>query len=174
MVAGTSYLPDPDRYESYVFARYFPVWGWASWSRAWSAYDFRMAGWQRMKASGGLDGVLGSRGLERWLSGAFDAVQGGTVDTWDFQWVHALLRQNALCAIPRVNLVTNIGLEGTRGAGSTVGMPSQELVPPFVEPPTFLPDVAYESRLYEEFLRAPRGRQLREQTITRVRRVLRA
>ncbi|MGC1799486.1 MAG: hypothetical protein WA701_03795, partial [Solirubrobacterales bacterium] len=39
-LAGRSWSP------SYYFSRYAHVWGWASWRRAWSDYDFEMTAWR--------------------------------------------------------------------------------------------------------------------------------
>jgi hypothetical protein len=175
MIGGTNYFPDAAREESYFFSRYFPVWGWAAWARAWRSYDYEMRTWPTVRAQNGLEAYYSSAGLARWMSDAFDAVQRGEVDTWDFQWVHACVAENGLCATPRVNLVTNIGFEGTRALGDGVGMPSEELdVEKLVGPATFIPDGGYEHRLFEERLRSSRRDVFKQQALGGLSRARRA
>jgi hypothetical protein len=170
MIAGTNYISDPERRESYFFSRYFAVWGWAGWRRGWQHYDFEMAGWPSVRERGGFGGLICTPGVTEFLHDAFDRVYAGEIDTWDFQWVYACLVGASLCVVPRVNLVSNIGVSGTHGEG---GSSADLQVHPLdsgalVHPDTMVPDRAYESLLYERFLRTPeppgRWRRLRDLT----------
>jgi hypothetical protein len=74
-----------------------------------------------------------------------------------------------------VNLVTNIGFEGTRALGDGVGMPSEELdVEKLVGPATFIPDGGYEHRLFEERLRSSRRDVFKQQALGGLSRARRA
>ena len=117
MIAGTNYFSDPARRESYFFSRYFAVWGWAGWRRAWEHYDYEMASWPSISERGGFAGLICNPGVLEYLHDAFDRVHAGEVDAWDLRWVHACLMQASLCVVPRVNLVSNVGISGTHGAG---------------------------------------------------------
>ena len=105
------------RSPSYYFSRYPHVWGWACWRRAWIQYDFEMTRWRD-----GDDSVL-----ERFADPAerefwrrtWDQVARGDIDTWDYQWAQACLRRDGLAAMPRANLVSNIGFG--EGAHHTSG-----------------------------------------------------
>jgi len=101
------------RSPSYYFSRYAHVWGWASWRRAWNHYDFEMRAWRD-----GDDSVLDKfddpAEREFWRR-TWDEVAGGEIDTWDYQWAFVCLARGALSAMPRGNLVSNIGFgEGAR------------------------------------------------------------
>jgi hypothetical protein len=100
---------------SYHFSRYMHVWGWASWRRAWRHYDVDMAEWPLLREGRWPRDVFGGRvaasGWRHW----FDLTHAGRLDTWDYQWLFAILRRGGLVATPNVNLVRNIGA----GVGAT-------------------------------------------------------
>jgi hypothetical protein len=156
MIAGTNYFSDPARTDTYFFSRYFAIWGWASWARAWRSYDVTMAGWPRVRADGVLEALFGEPGLAGYLTDAFDLVHRGEVDTWDLQWFYAGVVSHGLSVVPAVNLVSNIGFSGTRVPGSNLGMATHPVsVDTLHHPETFVPDVVYERRLYRERLGPP-------------------
>jgi hypothetical protein len=39
--------------------------------------------------------------------------QAGQIDTWDYQWVFSIWKNNGLCITPNHNLITNIGFDET-------------------------------------------------------------
>lgn len=99
---------------SYLFSRYAPVWGWATWRRAWAHYDGEMRDWPALRGEW-LERALGDpRGAAYWRT-LFDLVYDGRIDTWDWQWNLACWRARGLSALPNVNLVENVGF----GAGAT-------------------------------------------------------
>ena len=50
MISGTNYIGDnDDSEESYFFSKYFAIWGWATWRRAWKNYDVSMREWPGWK-----------------------------------------------------------------------------------------------------------------------------
>src|SRR5712691_1210425 len=62
MISGTNpsaHLAPPDG-ESYFFSRYYYIWGWATWRRAWQLYDREMTAWPAMRRSGWLKAKVGS------------------------------------------------------------------------------------------------------------------
>lgn len=95
--------------QSYYFSRFGPIWGWASWRRAWQAYDVEMASWDEMKNSGHLRELCPEPFEAGWRREVLDAVSRCKVDTWDYQWAYAKLRCGGLSIVPAVNLVSNIG-----------------------------------------------------------------
>ena len=94
---------------SYYFSRYMHVWGWATWRRAWRYFDTDLRSWQLMRNTDWLSTVLENQNLVRFWKSQFDAVFTKRLDTWDYQWQHAIWLQNGLVATPNVNLVSNIG-----------------------------------------------------------------
>lgn len=120
MISGCSFIGDPAQQADYVFSRYLHVWGWASWRRAWQHYDVDMAGWPGRAASARLVQVLGGRAdvIAYWTS-AFDAVQRGDIDTWDYQWVYSSWMADMLAIMPNGMLIDNLGYGD--GATHTAG-----------------------------------------------------
>ncbi len=123
---------------SYYFSRLMHVWGWASWRRAWSHYDLRMARWPELRSSSWLLDLLGDRATARAWGSIFDRVHAGEIDTWDYQWVFAIWVRHGLVVTPNVNLVSNIGAGAeathTKDAGPWFGMPVEAMDFPLTHP----------------------------------------
>ena len=94
---------------SYYFSRYMRCWGWASWRRAWAFYDVGMSTYEAFRRQNQLAHIVESRSMRRFWRLTFDAVAAGRISTWDFQWAYAIFAQGGLCAVPNVNLVSNLG-----------------------------------------------------------------
>jgi hypothetical protein len=153
MIGATNYFPDPARDADYFFSRYFPIWGWASWSRAWANNDLNMRDWPAVRDSGALAGLYPEPGMAGYLTDVLDRVHRGEIDTWDLQWFYSCMVNHGLAVVPTVNLVSNIGYEGTRAPGENVGMPTSSLAADHLRHPrVMVPDFAYEGRLYRERL----------------------
>lgn len=118
MIGGTNYLVDRLQVpESYVFSRYFPIWGWASWRRAWRQYDLSMQNWPRFRKEGQLRGFYADRYMRRFLTSSFDGAYSGRINTWDIQWFFACLFNNGLSIVPSRNMISNIGTVGAHASG---------------------------------------------------------
>lgn len=100
---------------SYYFSRFAHVWGWASWRRAWRNYDVSMDEWPTLRAEGWLRSLWEDPRAVTYWTNVFDAVHAGRIDTWDYQWLFAVWKNNGLAAVPQVNLVSNLGF----GPGAT-------------------------------------------------------
>jgi hypothetical protein len=120
MVGGTNYLIDrlamPD---SYLFSRYFAIWGWATWRRAWQRYDRTMEHWPRLRGEKQLSSLYSQHFMVRHLTRLFDTVFSGRLDTWDVQWFYSCLFNNGLSIVPGMNLISNIGVYGTHTGADT-------------------------------------------------------
>jgi hypothetical protein len=101
--------------DSYYFSRYNPVWGWASWRRAFAPYDATMRRWPELRDARWLEQVLDSRAQVQYWTTVFQDCFDGRIDTWDYQWVFASWLHDMLAVVPNRNLVRNIGF----GAGAT-------------------------------------------------------
>jgi hypothetical protein len=126
------------RQESYYFSRYIHVWGWASWSRAWKAYDVNMSLWPLVRDNGYLNGLIpNDHSLSYWYN-ILQEVYDGKVDTWDYQWTFSCWAQGMMSIIPGVNLISNIGFGESAthtGAESSVSnMPTEAMQFPLTHP----------------------------------------
>jgi len=114
-IAGASFLASPPADgSSYHFSNSTHVWGWASWRRAWTHYQFAMTAWPTWKQTSLPSSVPDPR-VRRSVTGLYDKVYAGLVDTWDVQWEFACRLNGGLGIVPSVNLVSNIGF----GIGAT-------------------------------------------------------
>ncbi|MEU7811073.1 hypothetical protein [Pseudonocardia sp. NPDC049154] len=94
--------------KSYVSSRTSPTWGWATWARAWAAYDPAMSAWSTPE---------GRRAVRRrlpfveylLLRRRFDSVVAGDLRAWDFAWAFAMLYRGGLSLVSVRNVVTNVG-----------------------------------------------------------------
>lgn len=171
MIGGTNFLGGglaPEVTESYVYSRYFPVWGWASWRRAWARYDFAMSGWPALRDADALWSFYSQPFMREYMAALFDLVHSGRIDTWDVQWFHGCLFDNALSVIPRRNLVSNIGLTGAHTTSYDARdheLPVFPLEPGgLVAPRWFRPEARYDRTFFVRNFRRRRriGRRVRD------------
>lgn len=99
--------------ESYYFSRYpHPMWGWATWKRAWAKYDLQLNRWPEIRDRKLFDQYFPSMRERYYWESIFQyAVYEGKVDTWDWQWFYSMWVNSGLCVTPAHNLVRNIGLD---------------------------------------------------------------
>ncbi|MCW7493186.1 hypothetical protein ND861_10920 [Leptospira sp. 2 VSF19] len=93
--------------ESYYFSKYFHIWGWASWRRAWEGYELRT--FDKVEIENTVNSIFKSK-KERafWVKQITNAFM-GTIDTWDYQWVYMNFRKKRLSIMPKINLISNQG-----------------------------------------------------------------
>lgn len=143
-IGGTNFQFGRNRPQtSYYFSRYSHIWGWASWRRAWKHYDRDVRFWPEMRDEHWLDALLKNPGERRFWMRMFDAVHGGQIDTWDFQWMLACWSQGMMSVIPAVNLISNIGFGAdathTKGANTYAAMEFEQMNFPLRHPRVVLP-----------------------------------
>ena len=94
------------------------TWGWATWARAWEAYDPAATGWEQLKQDRAvrrrfdLDGAY----PYTWL---MQRQQRGQSDSWGIRWYWSVFRRGGMSLFPPVSLVGNTGQDGsgTHGEG---------------------------------------------------------
>lgn len=96
--------------DSYYFANIMHCWGWASWADRWQSYQFDIKD---------IDFTLKNNAYFKnpyaklyWRNKFLD-IQNHKIDTWDYQWLYAILKNGGLAINPCKNLITNIGLTST-------------------------------------------------------------
>ena len=109
-ISGNNFRgPAPAGDFSYYFSKYTHAWGWATWRRAWSHFDWHMSSWPQAKATGLIENWCDDPFERAYWTGVFDKMELGAKDIWDYQWNFACWSQGGFTVIPRVNLVSNIG-----------------------------------------------------------------
>jgi hypothetical protein len=62
-----------------------------------------------------ISNLIGNKRMWNYWLTIFQGLYDGRRVTWDYPWTYTILSQNGLCAVPNVNLVSNIGF----GEGAT-------------------------------------------------------
>ncbi len=95
---------------SYYYTQMTPIWGWATWRRAWQQYDESMRSWPEVKKAGLLEFLFPDKRVVAYWSNVFDNMYHGKgPNTWDYQWTYTCWTQNWLNILPAKNMIENIG-----------------------------------------------------------------
>ena len=107
-VSGNCFLPKTAAPSAdYFFSRYLHIWGWATWARAWNAYDREKWSWP---ARGYREFFPhANRTEENYWNRIFARVSSGEINTWDYPWACWFWRQGWVSITPAQNLVNNRG-----------------------------------------------------------------
>lgn len=183
-IGGTNWGAATERFSkySYAFTSFAPIWGWATWRRAWDLYDYELESWPRVKEMKLGEAMSLKPRFRRLLHRDWDRIRAGGVGTWDHQWQYTVLRHHGLSACPQRNLITNIGLRGdaTQLSGGDrvfAGLSAGKLSFPLRHPPEVAPNAAVEAvfgRIYWQKRGRPAELLRRLLGTPRLRRVLRA
>ena len=119
---------------SYGFIRDPLIWGWATWARAWKQFDPELTGWSEVRGSATEREMYPDRVERRARRKTLDHYLDSGIDAWGFRWKYTLHRHGGLVAVPRVNLVSNIGwnrADATHTTGSSLraAKPTEALLP---------------------------------------------
>jgi hypothetical protein len=97
----------------HFFSHIGHVWGWATWKRAWSQYDYNIKSWNKETCKSLVRSLFKSRVIsEFWTQGIGQMHNHQKNDVWDYQWQFAIFKKNGLAVVPNVNLISNIGTQG--------------------------------------------------------------
>lgn len=106
--------------ESYFYSNISHIWGWATWKRAWSFYDFEMKEWPVLKKTNTLSRYFQKSKSIKYWENTFDRFTALSVkNTWDYQWQYTIFLNNGIVINPRENLVQNIGVVGVHTNGTS-------------------------------------------------------
>jgi len=157
-IAGSNLLQGKVEFSaSYTVSRYGGIWGWATWRRAWTKYDFDMKTWSRLRENSTfLRQRTESKTEEAIRLEIFDKVADHQIDTWDYQWIYSKLVIDGQSIIPLTNLIKNIGFDaaGTHIKTKPAPIYRQEARPlslPLAHPENLTPNQAYD-KLYSKLL----------------------
>ncbi len=138
MISGTNYLfnTEKDYKIDYFFSRYYAIWGWATWKRAWKMYNIEMKKWPYYRKKNYLWNIYRNWKIEFFFRNMFDLAYTNKVNTWDIQWVYTCIFQNTLAIVPIYNLISNIGEDGTHTGNRksrSIRMPTRMIENNFLE-----------------------------------------
>lgn len=94
--------------EDYFFTAYNPIWGWATWRRAWERFDDKMKQWPHIKKDRTLKYIYGKNAAIS-LTDNFEATYIGKLDAWDYPWLFSQILNSGLAILPKYNLIENVG-----------------------------------------------------------------
>jgi hypothetical protein len=106
---------------SYYFSRYFHIWGWASWRRAWIHYDYGLEQLEDFEKNKIITKIDKRKIFKSYWISIFEKTANKEIDTWDYQLQFSLWSSDGLIVTPNVNLISNIGFgeEATHTTGSS-------------------------------------------------------
>lgn len=158
-ICGANFLEDWRRNDnSYYFSKYGPIWGWASWRRAWKQYDVNMKVWPNVKEDKIYEDVSLMEEEALLRRDIYDRIFSGELDTWDYQWGFAKLISSGISIIPAINLISNIGFgkDATHtfdgGSNFFAEMDIHELSFPLKHPHLVYADKQADRRYLENFM----------------------
>lgn len=104
-ISGANLFPSPDKDFTYEYSVYPGIWGWATWADRWKYYDFNLT---ELKIANYK--YFSKKTISiRYFRKIFSLLNKKKIDTWDFQWIFTIWKNDALAIIPKYNLVSNIG-----------------------------------------------------------------
>jgi hypothetical protein len=159
-IGGNNFLANwkKDGDYSYYFSRSGHIWGWATWRRAWSKFDFTISRYGKLKRNGYFN-----RFFYNWFERFYrlrkfekTIVNEHEITWWDYQWDFARYINSGLAIVPEVNLVRNIGFDElathTRNARSAdARLEAHNIELPLRHPPFMLIDKESEERYFTTF-----------------------
>lgn len=122
-ISGNNFLSgEVDSLFSYDFCSISHIWGWASWRRVWKDYELNFPYWHEIRSNSSKRKMLFLNFREEiyfssFLSDVLD--ENKDINTWDTQYYFLHRLQNRLSIYPKVNLVTNIGLNSVEATHTT-------------------------------------------------------
>lgn len=146
-ISGTNLNPQSQLKASYLLSRLVPIWGWATWRRAWQHFDITMAAWPEQRDTDLLDYFGEQKG---YVFSSFEKLYLNKVNAWAGRWAFACVVRHGLSVIPKTNLVRNLGFREdathTTGTHWISNLPVKGVKFPFNRPETIAPDRAFDEK----------------------------
>lgn len=121
-VTGVNFTPiDLPNNVDYFFAKYGHTWGWGTWKRVWSKFDLNTEILDKHLKKEFLEEITNSATELRFYRKKFKRIKKNGIgnSTWDNIASYMHRTNKLLYIIPRVNLTSNIGIEGLHARGRT-------------------------------------------------------
>lgn len=108
MISGCKIINNYVVKDSYTFSKFPSIWGWGTWKRAWAYYDINILNWKQLEKDGFFKKFYNFYGYLN-VKKNFESVYVHECDTWDYQWLYAVLMNKKLNIVPCVNMIENLG-----------------------------------------------------------------
>jgi hypothetical protein len=104
---------------SHFFSKYSFVWGWATWRDRWKLYDPNIKVWPKVKNSINFKNYFKKKQEQKFWYKNFDYLyKFKNNGSWDFQLQLLNFYYKKLSIVPRLNLISNIGILNPTGYNS--------------------------------------------------------
>lgn len=166
-ISGCNHYPHASQNNySYSISSIINIWGWATWKRAWKHFDLNMPSWREQNQKEFLKTWFNDSSKRKGMAEMFDLhCLNNDPWAWSYQWTYACYSNNLLSIIPRVNLVSNLGI-GPSGTNTITNF-EVDAYPPIVSPikeniihPVHKRDYEFEKRYYK-YSRMPISRKIK-------------
>jgi hypothetical protein len=151
---------------SYYFSKYFHVWGWASWRRAWAGFDIDMKDYDLFLEERALERLFSRRSIRDFWKDNFEEVARRGGNTWDYQWAYHNFKMDRLAVVPNWNMVENIGFGDssthTGSRNSRLPDPVHNAPREIVHPSFILPCPEADDYTYRHHLRLGRFHDVKQ------------
>jgi Glycosyl transferase family 2 len=119
-ISGYGYPAHDQSTPQTFFLPMVSCWGWATWSRAWAAFDPKMSALSQLDDDPGARRRFNVDDTYDYYGMACQQRQ-GKIDSWGIRWQLSLFAHDGLVLYPRNSLVYNAGVDasGTHGSGQT-------------------------------------------------------
>jgi hypothetical protein len=155
VITGNNFIEDYNPHNYDYFFSYFPyMWGWASWRDRWKQVFTGDLPYDKIKEYRLFDQIYASRRAARQALRFTKSI----IDTksWDYRFQITMKCNGGFGIIPRVNLVSNIGMFGAHNKGNysifhNRKLPEYETYEIMNTPPFVVPDFGYSNHWYRSY-----------------------
>lgn len=108
MIAGSNYMQNYEIRDCCCFSARVYTWGWATWKRAWDRYCGDESAWKEIQEDGTFARTYPPR-IRHFVKKELNHYYGQKKCPWDYLWWVSCMKHQGLCAVPKVNLISNEG-----------------------------------------------------------------
>lgn len=109
MISGDQFIPNYKGEASYYFTKIPGTWGWATWADRWAQYKFDLNNYDKKY----IKNFSNKKEVQKYWVNILNKMKTGKIEAWDYQLTFEIVKNNGLCINPSVNLISNIGIDGT-------------------------------------------------------------
>lgn len=109
MISGDQFIPNYKSKASYYFTKIPGTWGWATWADRWEQYKFDLKDYDEKY----IKNFSNDKCIQKYWLNILNEMKADKIQAWDYQFTFEIVKNNGLCINPQVNLISNIGFDGT-------------------------------------------------------------